>query len=122
MQTHDSACIHMNLQQTELCCRHKQSPLPSDLGAPFQLSGPPSTSSTSFFFKSIDLLICRFDIILNEVIRVRKRKQTTTHLPIDVVHIWASFAIVSQVCDVKLNCSASEASIFTAEKGLTHSA
>jgi len=61
MTGHDisQTCICMNLQQAKLCCRHKQSPIPSDLGAPFQLSGPPSTSSTSFFFRSIDLLICR---------------------------------------------------------------
>ena len=49
---------------------------------------------------------------------MRKFKQTITHLPIDVVHIRASFAIVSQVRDVKLNCRASEALACTAEDGL----
>jgi len=51
---------------------------------------------------------------------VRNRKQTRTHLPIDIVHIRASFAIVSQVCDVKLNCRASVALACTAEDELMH--
>ncbi len=53
-------CVHLYEPATgRIVLQTQAMSLPSDLGAPFQLSGPPSTSSTSFFVRSIDLLICR---------------------------------------------------------------